>query len=281
MKLPVTRKIAGTARAASGASKIPPNPVTVQKNLRAAARMEPSVVIGLLATLPAVANVPGIWETAANLQAGAGGKLDKPASGVISRVITDSSKDWIAKDQEAFVSAAEQFKANLETYRYNVQWVAGHVDSIGDAIAAYWITAAKIAQETYLRLATLQALALVPETRVAARVAMRSTGAQASASLSRTTAHLADFLKAGVGGVAAAMGGPAIWQLAFMRTTGTSQVDFARSAIDTADPARAVTFRPPPPPGGTLPDAQLFDWQVKTAEGAKPLDDVAKDQLTP
>ncbi|MEU4226875.1 hypothetical protein AB0F17_21460 [Nonomuraea sp. NPDC026600] len=275
------RKIAGAGKAGSGAYKIPPNPAAVRQSLRQAAKLEPSVLIGLLATLPAVANVPGIWEAAANLQAGAGGKLDKPASGAISRMIADSGKDWIARDQEAFVSAAERFKADLETYRYNVQWVAGHVDSIGDAIAAYWITAAKIAQETYLRLTALQVMALAPQSSVAARLAMRAAGAQSSAALARSTERLSLFLKAGVGGVAAAMGGPAIWQLGFMRTTATSRVDFAQAGIDTSDPARAATFRPPPP-GSPLPDgAQYFDWRVKTPDGGRTLDEVAKDRLTP
>jgi hypothetical protein len=287
-----TRKIAGAAKAGTSKTppnptqiplnpaKIPPNPAQIQQQLRDAAKIEPSVLIGLAATLPAIANVPGIWEAAVNLQAGAGGKLDKAANGLVTRVIGESGEKWVARDRDAFVSAAEHFKAQLETYRYNVQWLAGHVDSIGDAIAAYWFTVAKIAQETYLRLAALRLLALAPQSGLAARVAMKATGAQTSASLARATDRLSVFLKAGVGGVAAAMGGPAIWQLSFMRPTGQSAVDFTRAGIDLSDPARAATFRQPPPGSPLADGTQYFDWKVKTPDGDKLLDEVAEDQVT-
>jgi hypothetical protein len=151
------------------AGKSPPDPEAVQNILRKAAKLEPSVLIGLLATAPAVANVPAIWTTAANLQAGVGGRLDKGSNNAVTNVINSSSQNWVAEDQKAFASAATRLRTELDAFRTQVQWAAGHVDSIGDGFVVYWGVAAKIAQETYLRLVALQLLSLAPQTRLAAR----------------------------------------------------------------------------------------------------------------
>ncbi|MET7337346.1 hypothetical protein [Nonomuraea sp. NPDC005650] len=275
-------RVAGRARDGSPLrlSKNPPDPEAVQGILRKAARMEPSVVVGMLATVPAVANVPGIWEAAANLQAGAGGRLDKGANNTLTMVINNSGQSWIADDQKAFASAATRLRSELDAFRTNVQWVAGHVDSIGDGFMVYWGAAAKIAQETYLRLAALQALSLAPQTRLAARVAMRRTGVQASASLAASTSTLKRFLgslglKDVLGGVAAGVGGTAAVQLAFMRPTGSAAIDFNTGAIDTA---KAGTFTEPPQGQPLPPVTQSFQWTVKAPGGTMSLEDVVKNR---
>ncbi|MEU6715407.1 hypothetical protein ABZ897_28415 [Nonomuraea sp. NPDC046802] len=272
-------RVAGRARDGSPLkAKNPPNPAEVQNILRKAARLEPSIVIGLLATVPAVANVPGIWTTASNLQAGAGGRLDKGVNNLITNLINTSGTNWVAEDQKAFAAAAELLRSHVDAFRTNVQWVAGHVDSIGDGFVVYWAAAAKIAQETYLRLVALHALALVPQTRVAARVAMRRTAAQANASLAASTGQLQRFLgslglKDVLGGMAAAMGGSAAVQLAFMRPDGSAKIDFGRAAADTA---KIPTFTEPPN-NGLLPGG-YFDWTVKTFDGDKDIEDVVRDR---
>jgi hypothetical protein len=275
-------RVAG--RAADGsplrASKTPPDPAAVQSLLRKSARLEPSVIVGLLATAPAVANVPGIWTAAANLQAGAGGRLDKGANNALTNVINSSGQRWIARDQEAFAQAAGVLRSQLDAFRTNVQWAAGHVDSIGDGFLVYWGAAFKIAQETYLRLAALQVLALAPQTRVAARIAMRRTGAQSSAALVAATGRLQKFLgslgfKDVLGGVAAGIGGSAAVQLAFMRPDGKAGIDFTEAAIDTAN---AGTFTAPGA-GQALPDStRTFDWRVRTPDGDMSLDDVVTNR---
>ncbi|MFG6192425.1 hypothetical protein [Nonomuraea sp. JJY05] len=275
-------RVAGRARDGSPLrlSKNPPDPEAVQGLLRKAARMEPSVAVGLLATVPAVANVPGIWEAAANLQAGAGGRLDKGANNTLTMVINNSGQSWIAGDQKEFASAANRLRAELDAFRTNVQWVAGHVDSIGDGFMVYWGAAAKIAQETYLRLAALQLLALAPQTRLAARIAMRRTGVQASASLAASTGALKRFLgslglKDVLGGVAAGVGGTAAVQLAFMRPTGSAAIDFGTGAVD---PAKAGTFAAPPQGQPLPPGTGSFQWTVKAPGGDMSLEDVVKSR---
>ncbi|MEV0380487.1 hypothetical protein [Nonomuraea sp. NPDC050643] len=276
-------RVAGRARDGSplrAPSKSPPDPVEVQNILRKAARLEPSIALGLLATAPAVANVFGIWTAASNLQAGAGGRLDKGANNALTAVINRSGQNWIADDQKAFAGAAGELRAHLDAFRTNVQWVAGHVDSIGDGFLVYWGAAAKIAQTTYLRLLSLQALSLAPQTRVAARVAMRTTAAQANAALAATTGQLQRFLgslgiKDVLGGLAAGIGGSAAVQLAFMRPDGAATIDFGKAAIDTTT---GPTFTRPQP-GQQLPDAtRFFDWQVRTPDGDMSLEDVVKNR---
>lgn len=214
----------------------------MQNVLRKAARLEPSIALGLLATLPAVANVPAIWTNAANLQAGAGGRLD--------------------------------------AFRTNVQWVAGHVDNIGDGFAVYWVAAAKIAQSTYLRLLSLRTLALAPQTKLAARVAMRATAAQANASLAAASGQLQRFLgslglKDVLSAVAAGIGGTAATQLAFMRPEGAARIDFGEAAIDRS---KAATFTDPGQGQRSPAATRSFDWQVKTSDGEMSLEDVVKNQ---
>ncbi|SEF80706.1 hypothetical protein SAMN05444920_101718 [Nonomuraea solani] len=273
-------RVAGRARDGSPlrAVKSPPDPAAVRDILRKAARLEPSIALGLLATAPAVANVFGIWTAASNLQAGAGGRLDKGANNALTAVINASGQKWIADDQRAFASAATELRAHLDAFRTNVQWVAGHVDSIGDGFLVYWGAAAKIAQTTYLRLLALQALSLAPQTRVAAKIAMRTTAAQANASLAAATGQLQRFLgslglKDVLGGLAAGIGGSAAVQLAFMRPDGAAAIDFGKAAID---PAKAGTYVAPQQ-GQPLPDAaRSFDWQVRTPDGDMSLEDVVK-----
>ncbi|GAA3534078.1 hypothetical protein GCM10022419_011800 [Nonomuraea rosea] len=138
----------------------------------------------------------------------------------------------------------------------------------------------KIAQETYLRLAALQVLALAPQTRVAARIAMRRTGAQSSAALVAATGRLQKFLgslgfKDVLGGVAAGIGGSAAVQLAFMRPDGKAGIDFTEAAIDTAN---AGTFTAPGA-GQALPDStRTFGWRVRTPDGDMSLDDVVTNR---
>ncbi|NBE97386.1 hypothetical protein FE391_30125 [Nonomuraea sp. KC401] len=279
----MTRRVAGRARDGSPLRplpKIPPDPGAVRDILRKAGRLEPSVLVGLLATAPAVANVPAIWTAAANLQAGVGGRLDKGANNVLTGLINASGQRWIAEDQKAFADAVAVLRTHLDVLRTNVQWAAGHVDGIGDGFLVYWGAALKIAQETYLRLAALRVLALAPQTRVAARIAMRRTGAQASAALAASTERLGRFLgslgfKDVLGGVAAGIGGSAAVQLAFMRPDGGAAVDFTEAAAGTA---RAGTFAEPEP-GTPLPDAaRSFDWRVRAPGGDMSLDDVVRDR---
>ncbi|MFC4006062.1 hypothetical protein ACFOY2_02430 [Nonomuraea purpurea] len=278
---PKTRAPRVAGRAGDGSplkAKNPPNPAEVQNTLRKAARLEPSIVVGLLATVPAVANVPGIWTTASNLQAGAGGQLDKGVNNLLTHLITASGTNWVAEDQKAFAATTERLRSHVDAFRTNVQWVAGHVDSIGDGFAVYWGAAAKIAQETYLRLIALQALSLAPQTRVAARVAMRTTAAQSNASLAAATGQLQRFLgslglKGVMGGLAAAMGGSAALQLAFMRPDGSAKIDFGKASADTA---KIPTFTEPPN-NGLLPGGH-FEWTVKTPDGGRNIDDVVRDR---
>lgn len=274
-------RIAGRARDGSPlrTPKSPPDPAAVQNTLRLAARLEPSVLLGLAATAPAVANVPAIWTTAANLQAGAGGRLDKGSNNAVTSVINSSGQNWVAEDQKAFASAATRLRSELDSFRTQVQWAAGHVDSIGDGFLVYWGMAAKIAQETYLRLAALRLLALAPQTRLAARVAMRRTGAQSSASLAASTGTLQRFLgsiglKDVLGALAAGIGGSAAVQMAFLEPDGAAKIDFAKGRID---PASAGTFEAQPQGGGLPPRAGSFDWEVKAAGGTMPLDDALEN----
>ncbi|MGW3344375.1 hypothetical protein ACWDA3_13765 [Nonomuraea rubra] len=269
-------RVAGRARDGSilRPAKSTPDPAAVQNTLRRAARLEPSLALGLLATVPAVANVPGIWTAASNLQSGAGGRLDKGANNALTAVINSSGRSWIAEDQKAFAGAATELRAALDAYRTNVQWVAGHVDSIGDGFAVYWGAAAGIARATYLRLLQLQVLALVPQTRVAARVAMRATAARANVSLGAATGRLQTFLNSALSAVAAYSGGTAALQLMFMRPDGAAKIDFTRAAIDAS---KAGTFARPP--GQGLPAAAgTFDWRVRTPDGDLDLDDVVRNQ---
>ncbi|MEO3884310.1 hypothetical protein [Nonomuraea sp. B5E05] len=279
----MTRRVAGLARDGSPlrpSRRTPPDPETVRAVLRRSARLEPSVLIGLLATAPAVANVPAIWTAAANLQAGVGGRLDKGANNALTGVINASGQKWIAEDQKAFADAAAVLRTHLDAFRTNVQWVAGHVDNVGDGFLVYWGAALKIAQETYLRLAALQVLALAPQTRVAARIAMRRTGAQASAALAASTGQLQRFLgslglKDVLSGVAAGIGGSAAVQLAFMRPDGGAAIDFTEAAIDTAN---AGTFTRPEQ-GEPLPETtRSFGWRVRTPDGDMSLDDVVRNR---
>ncbi|MGR6922168.1 hypothetical protein ACU635_48640 [[Actinomadura] parvosata] len=272
----MSRRVAG--RAADGSvlrhAKRAPDPAEVQRILRQAARLEPSIALGLLATVPAVANVPGIWTAAANLQAGAGGRLDKPANNALNDVIRTSGEKWIAEDQKAFAAAATELRAHLDAFRTNVQWAASHVDGIGDGFAVYWGAAAGIARTTYLRLLRLQALALVPQTRVAARVAMRATAARANAALAAAGGRLQAFLGSTLSAVAAYSGGTAALQLRFMRPDGAAAIDFGRAAVD---PSKAGTFAEPPASG--LPAATgTFGWRVRTPDGDMDLDDVVRNQ---
>ncbi|MFC5823953.1 hypothetical protein [Nonomuraea insulae] len=275
-------RVAGRARDGSPlrSKQSPPDPAEVQNVLRKAARLEPSIALGLLATLPAVANVPAIWTTAANLQAGAGGRLDKGGNNALTAVINASGQNWVAEDQKAFVRAANELRGQLDAFRTNVQWVAGHVDNIGDGFAVYWVAAAKIAQSTYLRLLSLQALALVPQTRPAARVAMRTTAAQANASLAAASGQLQRFLgslglKDVLSAVAAGIGGTAAMQLAFMRPDGAAKIDFGEAAVDRS---KAATFTDPGQ-GQQLPAATgSFDWQVRTSDGEMSLEDVVRNR---
>jgi uncharacterized protein YukE len=205
--------------------------------LRNAAKLERLIVVGVIISLTAVANVPAMGDAAANWRARISGELDKAGNNLMSDIISMSGKDWIAEDQKAFVSTVEKLKGELETARKYVEQIGGTVDELGDSYRAYWVTIGSMIVAAILALIIYRAMQLTPQGAVLGQLLSKTMGVLVVGFIAATTAGLASILESAGGMFKVIFGGSSFVQMFNLKPTDGSKINFKKAVINTAPPS--------------------------------------------
>ncbi|GAA2149933.1 hypothetical protein [Actinomadura napierensis] len=235
--------------AAATAAKPPPAGATALvedalKSWRQVARKEPLIVIAIVAAAVGVANVPGMYQAASNWRARISGDLDKPANQTMRGLQTDSGKDWIADDQEAFARAVDDFVRQLETCRKYAEACGGAVESVAKAYTSYWTALGDMAVAILPAFLTLWALQRVPypPTSIGARIAATALALGVIAAVGNLVYGLTQFLSAAKNIMSTLLAGGAVLQLRNLKPSGASAIAFKDAKIDWSPPS---TYKEP------------------------------------
>ncbi|MEU6751131.1 hypothetical protein ABZ914_33385 [Spirillospora sp. NPDC046719] len=233
-----------TVPPAATAAKPPPGGATALvedalKSWRQVARKEPLIVIAIVAASVGVANVPGMYQAAANWRARISGDLDKPANQMMRGLQADSGKDWIADDQEAFARAVDEFIRQLETCRKYAEACGGAVESVAKAYTSYWTALGDMAVAILPAFLTLWALQRVPypPTSIGARIAATTLALAVIAAVGNLVYGLTQFLNAAKNIMSTLLAGGAVLQLRNLKPSGASAIEFADAKIDWSPPS--------------------------------------------
>ena len=200
-----------------------------------------------------IANIPGIYQASSNWKTGISGQLDKPANQLMRGIQTDSGKDWIAEDQEAFARAVEEFIRHVEVVRKHAEAVGGTVESIAKMYMDYWLSIGSLILSVAPMIFALWALEKVPHPAVSvpARIAKALVGLMVIVSVAMFVDAVRDFLNAANNIFTAVLGGGNTMRLATLAPSGTAAVDFKDAKVSWTPPSRFVEpNRPSPAPYG-------------------------------
>jgi hypothetical protein len=217
----------------------------VLKNFRKVARKEYLLVIAVAMASLGIANIPDIYQASANWRSGISGQLDKPANQLMRGIATDSGKDWIAEDQEAFARAVEEFIGHVEVVRKHAEAVGGSVEGIAKMYMSYWTSIGSLVIAILPLILALWALSHVPHPAVStpARIAKMLVGVAAIVTVGMFVDAVMDFMKAANNILSAVLGAGAVVQLATLAPTGTSAINFKDSKIEWTRPSQFVEPR--------------------------------------
>ncbi|GAA2441386.1 hypothetical protein GCM10010191_66990 [Actinomadura vinacea] len=209
------------------------------KNFKKVARKEYLLVIAAAMAALGIAHIPDMYQASANWRTGISGPLDKPANQLMRGISTDSGKDWIAEDQEAFARAVDEFIVHVETVRKHAEAVGSSVESVAKMYMSYWTSIGSLVIAVLPLVFSLWALAKVPHPAVSvpARIAKMLVGVSCIVTVGMFVDAVMDFLKAANNIMSAVLGAGAAVQLATLAPTGGSAINFKEAKIEWTRPS--------------------------------------------
>ncbi|GGL14909.1 hypothetical protein Sme01_16200 [Sphaerisporangium melleum] len=243
--------------------------VAVLNDLRKAALMSRSLLLGCAIAGTAVANVPGMADAYNNWES-IHSRLDTAIKSYI-RNLGDKGKDgWIAVDHDAYADAVERYQEAMESLRGYVKNIAGIVDELGDAYRAYWVSLARVAAVLAAVLPIAAAMLATPYAP-AGYARLEALGALATRTIALATGLLAKVVSSVAGGMSVYFAGKGLAQMFNLEPTGEAKIDFRQAVIDTTG---LPSFQEPPPtrPGQppSLPPSAGFEWREPKKDRPEP-----------